>query len=247
MEPKSHDTHAILMRIESLERHNLRLKRTALAMSLVVALVILAGALSAEDQQGQATTKRPDWVPATQQWRMPDGRVVEFPASTSKDEIDALAERIADGAVELPHGARVVGWEPVEGTTSLLPDYAQRLATIPTAKGKLDALANAAGILQSQIVTLRMGLDAERSGNAAAFKSADNAINNHADSLQALAGEVAYLEQQEQMRRLQPNADDVRRKLDELEEFKDAACPVLRTARMDDFARIKLNSVCGLQ
>ncbi len=75
---------------------------------------------------------------------MPDGRVVEFPASTSKEEIDALAKRIAEGAIELPPGARVIGWEPVEGAISLLPEYEQSLATIPTTRGKLDALANAA-------------------------------------------------------------------------------------------------------
>jgi hypothetical protein len=81
---------------------------------------------------------------------MPDGRVVEFAASTSQEEIDALAKRIAVGAVELPPGARVIGWEPVESVESLPLFYEQRIATIPTTKGKLDSLANAAGILQAQ-------------------------------------------------------------------------------------------------
>ena len=37
--------------------------------------------------------------------------------------------------------------------------------------------------------------------------------------------------------------DDVQRELDE---FKEAACPVLRTARRDDIARTRLDSACGL-
>jgi hypothetical protein len=32
----------------------------------------------------------------------------------------------------------------------------------------------------------------------------------------------------------------------QLDEFKDAVCPVLRTARMNEVTRTKLDSACGL-
>jgi hypothetical protein len=153
-------------------------------------------------EKGQKQT--PGFTPATPKrktpakpsdWRMPDGHVVEFPATTSKEEIDALAKRMVEGVGELPPGARVVGWEPVEGATSLLPEYEQRVATVPTTKGKLDALANAADILQRQIIVLQIRLDAERAANDAGFKSTDKTLNNHAAKFDALAAHVAYLAQ----------------------------------------------------
>jgi len=156
---------------------------------------------------------------------MPDGRIVEFPSSTSKEEIDELAKRIALGAVELLPGARVIGWEPVEGPFL----YEEAIATIPTVKGKLDALANAVSILRSQINALQVQLESERAANNAGFRSTDKTLNNHADSFDALAAQVAYLAQQEQMRKPQPDVDDLKRELDK---FKEVACPILRTANL---------------
>lgn len=151
---------------------------------------------------------------------MPDGRVVEFPASTSKEEIDALAKRIAEGA------------------TSLLPEYEQRVATIPTTKNKLDALANAAGILQRQIIVLQIKLDAEHAVNDAGFKSSDKTLNNHADGLNVHAAVLANLANDVSRLTMKTNElDDFKRELDK---FKEVACPILRTANVGWRTRFRL-------
>jgi hypothetical protein len=202
-------------------------------------------------RKGKASAKQPGFLPVPQQWRMPDGRVVEFPASTSKEEIDALAKRIAEGAAELPAGARVIRWEPVEGATSLLPEYEQRLATIPTTKGKLDALANAAEILQSQIDLMKNDIKYAHARIAIEEKSSDglaNLIDGNAAMLGDHAGRLTTTQNQ---------LDDLKRELDD---FKTAACPVLRRAAReprrswDDLAgamkdqdvQMKLDSACRL-
>lgn len=203
--------------------------------------------------KGKATAKPPGWIPVPQQWRMPDGRVVEFPASTSEEEIDALAKRIAEGAVELPPGARVVGWEPVEGADSLLPGYEQRVATIPTTKGKLDALANAAGILQAQANVLRKveQLHSDYAGNQLLHYA--KILDDHA----ALINEALAVAADADNRLRNLDTQDLKRELDK---FKAAACPVLRRAARgperswDDVAgalkdqavRRELDSACGL-
>ncbi len=220
------------------------------ATSTIIVAVILLSALSTGGQQqsekGQKQT--PGFIPAIPKrkasakpsdWRMPDGRIVEFPSSTSKEEIDELAKRIALGAVELLPGARVIGWEPVEGPFL----YEEAIATIPTVKGKLDALANAVSILRSQINALQVQLESERAANNAGFRSTDKTLNNHADSFDALAAQVAYLAQQEQMRKPQPDVDDLKRELDK---FKEVACPILRTANVSWNAKMNLDSACGL-
>lgn len=195
-------------------------------------------------RKGKATVKQPGFTPVPQQWRMPDGRVVEFPASTSKEEIDALAKRMAEGVGELPPGARVVGWESVEGATSLLPEYEQRVATIPTTKSKVDALANAAGVLQRQIIVLQIKLDAERAANDAGFKSTDKTLNNHADSLNVHAAVLANLANDVSRLTIKTNElDDFKRELDK---FKEAACPILRAANVGWRTRMELDSACGL-
>jgi len=159
--------------------------------------------------------------------------------STSQEEIDALAKRTADGAVELPPGVKVIGWEPVEGPFP----YEEVIATIPATKGKLDALANAVSILRSQITALQGQLSTERAANDAGFRSTGKTLNNHADNFNALAAQVAYLEQQEQIRKPQPEVDDLKR---ELKKFKEAACPILRTANVSWRTRMELDSACGL-
>jgi hypothetical protein len=164
---------------------------------------------------------------------------VEFPTSTSKEDIDELAKRIALGAVELPPGVRVIGWEPVEGPFL----YEEAIATIPTVKGKLDALANAVSILRSQINGLQVRLESERAANDAGFRSTDKTLNNHAANFDALAAQVAYLAQQEQVRKPQPDVDDLKRELDK---FKEAACPILQAANVGWRTRMELDSACRL-
>jgi hypothetical protein len=102
-------------------------------------------------------------------------------------------------------------------------------------KGKLDALANAVSILRSQIIDLQGQLKTERAGNDAGFRSTDKTLNNHANSFDALAAQVAYLAQQDQMEKHNLKQ--------ELDDFKDAACPVLRSLRA---SRTKLDYACGL-
>jgi hypothetical protein len=163
---------------------------------------------------------------------LPDGRVVRFPAewdehgnpvSTSQEEIDALAKRIAEGAVELPPGAKVIGWEPVEGATSLLPNYEQRVASIPTTKSKVDALANAAGILQVQIdsrdnlTNQRIDLTFSR---IVALEEHNNELTNVVNVTASVAGNADG-----KLLMLTNQLDDLKRELDD---FKAAACPVLR-------------------
>lgn len=114
-----------------------------------------------------------------------------------------------------------------------IPDLRSRVKTLAHVADALQAQVNA---LREQIGTLQLHIDVEHAGNDAGFKSTDASIN-------ALGVQVAYLMQQEQMRKLQPNVDDLKR---ELEDFKAVACPVLRTARVrwDDMGA-RLDSACG--
>ncbi|SRR5713101_2712791 len=240
------------------------LSATATAIVAVVLLCTLSTGGQQQSEKGQQQTpgftpiapKRK--APATREdarhvAHLPDGRVVRFPAqwdergspvSTSQEEIDALAKRIAEGAVDLPPGAKVIGWEPVEGASSLLPSYEQRVETIPTTKGKLEALANAAGILQTQISGLQTQLAAESAGNTAGFRSTDKTLNNHAENFDALAAQVAYLAQQDQIEKhnLKRDLDDLKQ---ELAKFKEAACPILLTANVGWRTQMQLDSACG--
>ncbi len=218
--------------------------KTLSATATAIVSVILLCALSTGGQQAASPDvipdKQPNRIPVHRRSEtMPDGRVVGFPASTSQEEIDALAKRTADGAVELPPGVKVIGWEPVEGPFP----YEEVIATIPATKGKLDALANAVSILRSQITALQGQLSTERAANDAGFRSTGKTLNNHADNFNALAAQVAYLEQQEQIRKPQPEVDDLKR---ELKKFKEAACPILRTANVSWRTRMELDSACGL-
>jgi len=225
--------------------------RKRIAVVFCCWLIFLGGFSTGGQEQSEKGQKQtPGFTPVTPKrktpakpsnWRMPDGRVVEFPASTSQEEIDALAKRIAEGTVELPPGSKVIGWEPVEGATSLLPEYEQRLATIPTAKGKLDALANAVGILQRQIIVLQIRLDAEHASNDAGFKSSDKTLNNHAEGLNVQAALLGSLANDVDRLKMKTNQlDDLKRELDD---FKAAACPVLRNLRASG---IKIDFTCGL-
>ncbi len=229
--------------------------KTLSATATAIVSVILLCALSTGGQQAASPDvipdKQPNRIPVHRRSEtMPDGRVVGFPASTSQEEIDALAKRIAAGAVELPPGARVIGWEPVEGADSLLPGYEQRVATIPTMKGKLDALANTAGILQTQIDLMKNDIKYVNARIAIEEKSSDrlaDLIDGNAAVLGDYAGRLTTTTNQ---------LDNLKRELDD---FKAAACPALgRAARgprrsLDDIAgtardqdvQMKLDSACG--
>lgn len=225
-----------------------------------LAAVILACALSTGGQQGTQKgpvpkNNQPGFIPVTQRIvYLPDGRTVAFPIGMSEEEIDALAKRIAAGAVELPLGARVIGWKPVEGATSLLPGYDQRVATIPTMKGKLESLANAADILQTQIDS-RDNLTNQRIDLAFSRLAS---LEKHDDELTKMVNlHAAVLSDGDSRLRMTTNQlDDLKR---ELHDFKDAACPVLRRAAKgprrswDDVAgvmtdqnvQMKLDSACA--
>jgi NAD(P)-dependent dehydrogenase (short-subunit alcohol dehydrogenase family) len=226
---------------------------SATAKAIVAIILICAFSTGGQQQSEKGQQQSPGFTPVARQrkpptkpsdWRMPDGRVVEFPASMSKDEIDALAKRIAEGAVELPPGARVIGWEPVEDANSLLPQYAERVATIPTVKGKLDALANGAGMLQTQIDSMKADIKYAHDLIAIQHKRDDEltkVVNANAD---ATTNNAAVLADNVSSLTMKTNElDDLKRELDT---FKEAACPVLRTARMGEVARMKVDSACGL-
>jgi hypothetical protein len=76
----------------------------------------------------------------------------------------------------------------VEGAESLLPRFEERVATIPTTKGKLDVLANAAGMLQAQINNLGAKKASFTYVNAI-DESRVKTLNNHADALNATFSE----------------------------------------------------------
>jgi hypothetical protein len=204
-----------------------------------------------QSEKGQKQT--PGFTPVTpkrktpakrSEWRMPDGRVVEFPPSTTQEEIDALAKRIAEGTVELPPGSKVIGWEPVEDANSLLPQYAERVATIPTAKGKLDALANAASILQTQIDSMKADIKYARALIAIQDKR-DNELTKVVNAnAEATTNNAAVLADSVSSLTMKTNElDDLKR---ELGKFKEAACPILRAAKLDWRTRMELDSACGL-
>jgi hypothetical protein len=141
----------------------------------------------------------------------------------------------------------VIGWERYEGAISLLPRYDERVATIPTTKGKLDALANAAGILQSQIDDVRQQVVQIR-GEKANFEYVSKSLIHHADLIDQIGALAA--DSDSRIRAIQfgfaganPRLDDLKQEVDK---FKEAACPVLRTTRMGDITRMNLDSACGL-
>jgi hypothetical protein len=227
--------------------------------SLTILGVILLCALSTSGQQGTekgsvSKNNQPGFIPATHRIAyLADGRIVAFPISMSEEEIDAVAKRIGEGAVELPPRAKVIGWKPVEGATSLLPEYEQRVATIPTTKDKLDALANAAGILQAQLNVLREVQKSESNYVSDRLLHHAKILDDHAARMDQ-AGIIA-VDADNRLRSL--DTQDLKR---ELGEFKDAACPLLRRAARgprrswDDIAgtmsdkdvQMKLDSACGL-
>jgi hypothetical protein len=228
-------------------------------MTTAIFAVILGCALSTGGQQGTKKGSVPKngqlgFIRATHPIAyLADGRIVAFPISMSEEEIEAAAKRIAGGAVELPPGAKVIGWEPVEDATSLLPEYEQRVATIPTTKGKLDALANAAGILQAQLNVLRELQKSESNYVSDRLLHHAKILDDHAARIDQ-AGIIA-VDADNRLRNL--DTQDLKRELDE---FKDAACPVLRKAARgprrswddvagtmsDKDAQMKLDSACGV-
>jgi hypothetical protein len=229
----------------------------------IVAVIVLC-ALSTGGQQQQSDKGKqqtPDFIPAApKQWKpvryrnatLPDGRIVAFPASTSEQEIDALAKRIAEGAVELPPGARVIGWEPVEGADLLLPGYEQRVATIPTMKGKLDALANAMGNLQTQISGMKIDIQsAKMDSNYASNQLLHYAkvLDDHTDLINQ-AGVLAALAN-DQGRNAEQESNDLKREAEkmkqELDDLKALACSALYPADVGWTTRMKIKSACGLQ
>jgi NAD(P)-dependent dehydrogenase (short-subunit alcohol dehydrogenase family) len=150
------------------------------------------------------------------------------------------AEQVDATSVDLPPGTKVIGWEPVEDAASLPSQYAERVATIPTTKSKLDALANAAGILQLQIDSMRNDVKYAHARIATEEKYSDQLAKIIDANAGGLANDVSFL----MMKTNQ--LDDLKRKLDDLNDFKDVVCPILRGANISDLARITLNSACGL-
>lgn len=69
----------------------------AFTVMVILLCAFSTGGQQSKKRQGQAI----DFVPAGAEVRrrMPDGRVVEFPRSTSKEEIDAAAKHIAEGGI----------------------------------------------------------------------------------------------------------------------------------------------------
>jgi hypothetical protein len=247
----------------------------ATATAIVAVILLCARSTGGQQQSEKGQQQTPGFIPVAPKRKapatredarsvahLPDGRVVRLapkwdergnPVATNQEEIDALAKRIAEGAVELPPGAKVIGWEPIEGATSLLPNYEQRVATIPTTKNKVDALANAAGTLQAQIdsrdnlTNQRIDLTFSR---IVALEKHDEELTNVVNMSAAVAGNA-----DSKLLMLTNQLDDLKRELDD---FKAAACPVLRrTARgpgrsWDDVAgtmkdqdvQMKLDAAC---
>jgi hypothetical protein len=243
MKSEQQNVSEILVRIERLERENRRLKSVCLAVLLIGSVTLLMGQAKApppkgwtpvDEKKSRATIKRPTWV-------MPDGRVVAFSASTSEREIDELSSRIAFGATDLLPGAEVVGWESRQDMKALLPEYAERIATIPTTKGKLDALANGASILQGQITELQWQSKARQEAAIADENTANENTKIYNAAIAALDFRVGRLEFDSSSKR---EADDIKRALDD---FKDAVCPFLRGANVSWSTKMKVDSACGVR
>lgn len=70
----------------------------------------------------------------------------------------------------------------MEGATSLLSDYAERIATIPTTKDKLAALASGAGFLQGKVNSLQEQVFQVR-GEKVNFDYVSKSLIRHAAAL----------------------------------------------------------------
>lgn len=134
--------------------------------------------------------------------------------------------------------------------------FSRVVSKVPTVRDKLSLLACMAESLQAEVNDLRSKkVDFDTVTNLTGIS--DTGIRVLEKQSDALAAGVGYLMQQEQMRKLQPSADDLKRQLDD---FKAAACPVLRGAARaprrswndvagtmrDQDVQMKLDSACGL-
>lgn len=236
MNAQPRDLQPILARIEMLERQNRRLKQVAAGWFLLLAVALLSAALSAGGQQEtkeRGTVARQKAPAQPSYWRLADGRLVVFPRSIKKvEEVDATA-------LDLPPGTKVIGWEPVEGADSLLPQYAERIATVPTVKGKLDALANAAGILQAQVNVLREIEKIHSDYASERILHYARVLDDHATRINQALAVAADADTEIRMHL----SGDTRNLKQELDDFKDAACPALRSLRASG---MKLDYACGL-
>lgn len=237
MTAQAQDLQPILARIEVLERQNRRLKQIAVGGLLLLAVALLSSALSAGGQQepkerGTAVKQKAPAQPSS--WQLADGRLVVFPSTVKKvEEVDATA-------LDLPPGTKVIGWEPVEGASSLLPRYEARFATLPTMKDKLNSLANASDMLQTQIEFMKGDIKYAHARIGIEEKSSDG-LAKVIDQIGALAAD-----NDSRIRAIQLGYAGANPLKTELDDFKEAACPVLRTARMGELTKMKLDSACGL-
>jgi hypothetical protein len=123
--------------------------------------------------------------------------------------------------------------------------YVEAMLALPNTTLKLDFLARAVddlweGHKGAFLVTGSQNdaLHRELNRQAEIYDKNFRTVQSQLDQIGALASD-----NDSRIRAMQNGVTSANPQLDE---FKDAACPVLRTARMDETARMKLNSACGL-
>jgi hypothetical protein len=118
--------------------------------------------------------------------------------------------------------------------------YEKIVAVIPVMKARVEYLSRVADDLQTQANLLQIQVSGLQDWAAVArgTKTGDlqkfSAIQNQINVLASLHDDVAN-----------KIVNDNLQLKHELNEFKDAACPLLRTLRMDDTTRINLGYACG--
>ena len=237
MSTHDRDAQSLHLRLEVLERQNRRLKQIAVGGVLFLAIgvfcVIAAG--GQQNAKGKSGKVKQNAPAQSGHWKLSDGRLVVFPSSV-------IAERVDPTALDLPPGTKVVGWEPVEDEKSLLPAYAQRVATIPTVKGRIDALAEAAQVLQQEIDDASVASYLSHSSVLTQLQEHGKLLDQYAVTVNQNAALPAA-----NFLAIQNTQRDVDRLKRDLDDFKDAVCPVMRTARLDWSTKLKVDSACGLR
>lgn len=118
--------------------------------------------------------------------------------------------------------------------------FSRIVSKVPTVPDKLLLLACMAESLQAEVSDLK-----HETANVEMLRARIGSLEKHSDELANVvnaAGTIAASADNGGLM-VKNQLDDLKRELDD---FKEAVCPVLRTARMGDITRMKLDSACGL-
>jgi hypothetical protein len=194
----------------------------------IVAVILLCALSTGGQQSGQTPSMTSQQVAGQRQ----EGYVCNKDKTTLPASLPASAFPDFNVVGSLPPGV-MVRWDD-----GLHPDeiaFSRIVSKVPTVPDKLVLLACMAESLQVEVSDLKHEALGTRIGSLEKHDELANVVD-------AVGTIAASADNRGLM--VKNQLDDLKRELDD---FKEAACPVLRTARMGDITRMKLDSACGLR